>query len=76
MTPTHFRLQTAPPRDGHAGSIAEGHYIVEDGTVMLTDVIGRPLPGERYRCKLGAADDEMIVARQLLRSQASRPGSF
>jgi hypothetical protein len=42
----------------------------------LTDVIGKPLSGERYERKLGPADDEMVIARQLLRSKASRPGNF
>jgi hypothetical protein len=74
MTPSYFWVQTAPPRDGHPGAIAEGHYIVEEGTVTLTHVIGNPLPGERHKRKLEPADDEMVVARQLLRSKASRPG--
>jgi hypothetical protein len=43
-------------------------------TVTLTHVIGNPLPGERHKRKLEPADDEMVIARQLLRSKASRPG--
>jgi len=61
-----FLGSNAPPREGHP----ESHYLVEDGTVMLSDAAGKPLPGERYRRKLGPEDDEMVVARQLLRSQA------
>jgi hypothetical protein len=61
MTPSYFWVQTAPPRDGHPGAIAEGHYIVEEGTVTLTHVIGNPLPGERHKRKLEPADDEMVV---------------
>jgi len=60
-----------PSADGHTGAIAEGHYIIEDGTVTLTDVMGKPFPGEQYKRKLGPADDEMGIARQLLRSKAS-----
>jgi hypothetical protein len=41
MMPNYFSVQTAPPRDGHTGAIAEGHYIIEDGTVTLTDVMGK-----------------------------------
>jgi hypothetical protein len=44
--------------------------------VTLTDAIGNPIFGERYQRKLGPEDDEMAVARQLLRSKASRLGSF
>ena len=68
MMPNYFSVQTAPPRDGHTGAIAEGHYIIEDGTVTLTDV---PFPGGQYKRKLGPADDEMVMARQLLRSKAT-----
>jgi hypothetical protein len=71
MTPHYFWVQTAPPRDGHPGTVDESHYIVEDGTVMLTDTAGKPLPGEHSKRKLGPEDDEMSVARQLLRSNAS-----
>jgi len=39
--------------------------------VTLTDA-GKPLPGGCCQCKLGSEDDEMVVARQLLRSKASR----
>jgi len=39
--------------------------------VTLTDVMGKPFPGEQYKRKLGPADDEMVFARQLLRSKAS-----
>jgi hypothetical protein len=56
---------------GHTDAIAEGHYIIEDGTVTLTDVMGKPFPGEQYKRKLGPADDEMVMARQLLRSKAT-----
>jgi hypothetical protein len=52
-------------------AIAEGHYIIEDGTVTLTDVMGKPFPGEQYKRKLAPADDEMVIARQPLRSKAS-----
>ena len=71
MTPNYFWVQTAPPRGGYTGAIAEGHYIIEDGTVTLTDVMGKPFPGEQYKRKLGPADDEMVIARKLLRSKAS-----
>jgi hypothetical protein len=30
-----------------------------------------PFPGEQYKRKLGPADDEMVIARQPLRSKAS-----
>jgi hypothetical protein len=42
--------------------------------VSLTDAAGKPLfSGERHTRKLGPEDDEIVVARQLLRSKASRP---
>jgi hypothetical protein len=43
MMPRYFWVQTAPPREGHAGAIAEGHYVVEDGTLSLTDAAGKPV---------------------------------
>jgi len=67
----YFWIQTAPPREGDPGRIQESHYIVENGTVTLTDA-GKPLPGGCCQCKLGSEDDELVVARQLLRSKASR----
>jgi hypothetical protein len=70
MTPHYFWVQTAPARDGHPRAVDESHYIVEDATVMLTDAAGKPLPGERTKRKLGPEDDEMVIARQLLRSKA------
>ena len=39
--------------------------------MTLTDVMGKPFPGEQYKRKLGPADDEMVMARQLLRSKAT-----
>ena len=70
MTPHYFWVQTAPPRDGHSGAVDESHYIVEGGTVMLTDAAGKPLPGACSKRKLRPEDDEMVIARQLLRSKA------
>jgi hypothetical protein len=75
MRPRHFWVQTTPPSDGQPGAIEESHYIVEDGTVTLTDAIGNPLFGERHQRKLGPEDDEMAVARQLLQ-QGVAAGSF
>ena len=40
-------------------------------SLTLTDVMGKPFPGEQYKRKLGPADDEMVIARQPLRSKAS-----
>jgi hypothetical protein len=76
MRPRHFWVQTAPPSDGQPDAIDESHYIVEDGTVILSDAIGNPLFGERYQRKLRPEDDEMAVARQLLCRKASRLEKF
>jgi hypothetical protein len=79
VMPRYFWVQTVPSREGHPGAISdpgaisESHYIVEDGTVTLTDAAGKPLPGQRHKRKLGPEDDEMVVARALLRSKSSRP---
>ena len=50
VTPSYFWVQTAPP---HPGAIAEGHYIIEDGTVTLTDVMGKPFPVSNTSASLG-----------------------
>jgi hypothetical protein len=72
MMPRYFWVQTAPPREGHAGAIAEGHYVVEDGALSLTDAAGKPVADERYTRMLGPEDDEIIIARQLLRRRTLR----
>jgi hypothetical protein len=73
MMPRYFWVQTAPPREGHPGAVTESHYVVKDGTVMLTDAAGQPLPGKWYKRRLGPENDEMVVARALLCSKASCP---
>jgi hypothetical protein len=40
-------------------------------TAVLFDHLVGPFPGEQYKHKLGPADDEMVIARQPLRSKAS-----
>jgi hypothetical protein len=40
-------------------------------TAVLFDHLVGPFPGEQYKRKLGHADDEMVIARQPLRSKAS-----
>ena len=39
--------------------------------MQLFDHLVGPFPGEQYKRKLGPADDEMVIARQPLRSKAS-----
>src|SRR5262249_26559655 len=56
------------------GEIAEGHYIVVDGRVHLSDELGKAIPG--YSDIAGL--DPMSRARKLLRSKAmrERPDEF
>src|SRR5262245_11549949 len=51
--PNYFWVQTAPPRGGYTGAIAEGHYIIEDGTVTLTDVMASHFPVSNTSASLG-----------------------
>jgi hypothetical protein len=51
--------------------IEEEWYIVADGSVTLTAAV--PLPGEGYRRELKVRNDELAVAKQLLRNKVSRP---
>jgi len=56
------------PGPTHHGEIAEGHYIVVDGRVHLSDELGKAIPG--YSDIAGL--DPMSKARKLLRSKAQR----
>jgi hypothetical protein len=60
-------IQLAAPSGapGDHGSIAEGHYIVEDGWVMLCDAGGQIIGTGR---RLQAGESEQLVAAQLLRA--------
>jgi hypothetical protein len=63
-TPTHFIIQTSKPVGGDCGSIAEGHFIVQDGKVFLCDADGAP-NGEGHTILHDAA----YTARQALRAK-------
>jgi hypothetical protein len=69
-----FYIQTASPRDGDPGAIREGWYIVSDDEVILTDADGKPLSVDGCRCKLRPGEDELAVAKRLLRAN-TRPRS-
>ena len=60
------------------GKIAEGHYKVEDGTVLLTDKAGYAVDRYRLTRKLKVCEDAQGVACALLRQRysASSGGSF
>jgi hypothetical protein len=71
LTPTYFIIQTAKPVNGDCGSIAEGHFIVQDGKVFLSDASGMP-NGEGHTI----LRDALFTARQALRARlAARRGS-
>jgi len=55
-------------RDGDHGAIAESWYIAADGTLTLTDAAGRPL-GKEWRAKLASGENELLVAKHLLRKK-------
>jgi hypothetical protein len=48
----------------------EATYAAQQTAVLFDHLVG-PFPGEQYKRKLGHADDEMVIARQPLRSKAS-----
>ena len=48
----------------------EPTYAAQQTAVLFDHLVG-PFPGEQYKHKLGPADDEMVIARQPLRSKAS-----
>ena len=48
------------------GAVAQNRSEIEEGAGLHGTSLG-----EQYKRKLGPADDEMVIARQLLRSKAS-----
>ena len=49
-------------------------YAAQQTAVLFDHLVG-PFPGEQYKHKLGPADDEMVIARQPLRSKGIRLAS-
>jgi hypothetical protein len=52
------------------GAVAQNRSEIEEVSRAGAGLHGTSL-GEQYKRKLGPADDEMVIARQLLRSKAS-----
>ncbi|MBR0882235.1 hypothetical protein JQ608_34855 [Bradyrhizobium liaoningense] len=77
----HTHITIARPMDGDPGTVEPGHYVVEDGTVTLTDREGGPIISGRlqigYSAKMGDGETEAKVANRLLwrRYRATRSGS-
>jgi hypothetical protein len=55
---------------GISSGCPEATYAAQQTAVLFDHLVG-PFPGEQYKRKLGHADDEMVIARQPLRSKAS-----
>jgi hypothetical protein len=51
-------------------ALCQPTYAAQQTAVLFDHLVG-PFPGEQYKRKLGPADDEMVIARQPLRSKAS-----
>jgi len=72
MTTKVYRVivQIDQPRDGFPGRVAEGAYIVDDGTVTLTNHLGIPVKdheGRGYSKKLEPGQDGHVIAGRLTR---------
>lgn len=61
-------VQIRAPRGDDPGQVAEGRYILVDGTVTLTDHTGRPVrdhDGKTYSRKVNEGDDPRVIAGRL-----------
>jgi hypothetical protein len=62
-----------PSRPGDLGQCAEGHYVVANGILTMTDADGKPLrddnTGRRVELKLLPGDDERAMAKRLTLKQ-------
>jgi hypothetical protein len=73
----YFYTQTARPSEHEpTGAIAEGWYIIEDGTVILTDSAGKPISEKDFRLKPQPGEEVLAVARKLLRAKMGRQRDF
>ena len=72
--------QIAPQtiRDGVSidpGTVALGYYVVEDGTLTMTDESGKPVTdasGGLFAAKVGPGDDYWRIAGYLMRNLRAR----
>jgi hypothetical protein len=68
MTDVHkITIQVRAPRGSFPGEVAEGHYVVFENAVILTDEKGKPI-GEGKR-QLNHGDDARLIACLMLRSR-------
>jgi hypothetical protein len=66
----HVIIQLSKPSGDSAGSVAEGRYTYEDGTVTLTDRLGvcvRDGEGKTYGEKIADGEDPQTIAARLTR---------
>ena len=73
-TPRTVFIQIRPPKNGDAGQVAEGMYIVADGVVTLTDRDGNPATDERgrkYTHKLREGENAKVIAGRMTRELRS-----
>jgi hypothetical protein len=68
---TRIMIQLRAPRGSDGGKIAEGHYKLEDETVILCDKHGTPVDRYRLTQKLKPGQDAKGAACSLLRSRYS-----
>ena len=54
------------------GAILEGHYTIDDGKVVVTDLHGRPIGKEEVR----PGDDPTVTAKRILRRARLGRGDF
>jgi hypothetical protein len=68
-----------PTSSGDPGTVAEGRYTFEDGTVTLVDHLGSPVKekyGKTYSKKLEAGEDAYVVAGRLTKQfRSARRGT-
>jgi hypothetical protein len=69
-------IELQRPRDSFPGRVAIGHYVVVEGSVVLTDEKGRPI-GDANRPILKGEDARLIACAMLRqRSGRNRGSSF
>ena len=69
MTPQRLVLQTKRPKDGDAGAVEEGYWIVSGDAVWLTDADGVKTGEKRA---LHSGDDPKALAVTLLRAKVGK----
>ncbi len=67
-------IQIRAPKGNDPGKVAEGHYVVVDGCVVLTDEAGKPTGDSKHYLDPDG-DARLVACRMLRRRQNARSSS-